>query len=197
MKVIAMDTKFRILEASLKIFSEKGFLGATTKEIAKRAQVGEASLFRLFISKERLFEEVLRSYTFLNTLKELLPDLIHMDYQKALQTVGRKLLEDLTRRKALFRILHVEAFRYSPRVKARYFSFLRDISHTFASYLLGCQQKGQLREFNAEIAADAFLGMFISFFIRECILSPQEVKARDGEKIVREFTNIFVRGTVK
>ncbi len=120
-----------------------------------------------------------------------------MVYQKALQTVGRKLLEDLTRRKALFRILHMEAFRYSARVKARYFNFLRDISHTFASYLLDCQQKGQLRDFNPEIAADAFLGMFISFFTRKCILSPQEVKAKDREKIVLKFTDIFFRGTVK
>jgi hypothetical protein len=39
--------------------------------------------------------------------------------------------------------------------------------------------------------------MFISFFIRECILSPQEVKARDREEIVLEFVDIFVRGTVK
>jgi hypothetical protein len=82
-------------------------------------------------------------------------------------------------------------------VKARYFGFLRDISHTLASYLLDCQEKGQLRDFNPEIAADAFLGMFISFFIRECILSPQEVKARDREEIVLEFVDIFVRGTSK
>ena len=191
------NTRYRILDASLKIFSQKGFLGATTKEIAKQAQVGEASLFRLFISKDRLFEEVLHSYTFLNTLKELLPDLIHMDYEKALQTVARRLLEDLTRRKALFRILHVEAFRYSARVRARYFSFLKDISHTLASYLLDCQEKGLLRDLKPEIAAAAFLGMFISFFIRECILSPQEVKARDREEIVLEFVDIFVRGTVK
>ncbi len=44
------NTRYRILDASLKIFSRRGFLGATTKEIAKRAQVGEASLFRLFNS---------------------------------------------------------------------------------------------------------------------------------------------------
>ena len=200
MKVITIknqNTRDRILDASLKIFSQKGFLGATTKEIAMRAQVGEATLFRLFISKDRLFEEVLHSYTFLNTLKELLPDLIHMDYQKALETVARKLLEDLTRRKALFRILHAEAFHYSARVKSRYFSFIRDISHTLASYLLDCQEKGLLRDLKPEIAADAFLGMFISFFIKECILSPQEVKARDREEIVLEFIDIFVRGTIK
>ena len=82
-------------------------------------------------------------------------------------------------------------------MKSRYFSFLRDISHTLASYLLDCQEKGLLRDLKPEIAADAFLGMFISFFIRECILSPQEVKARDREEIVLEFVDIFVRGTVK
>ncbi|HEX9020484.1 MAG TPA: helix-turn-helix domain-containing protein, partial [Nitrospirota bacterium] len=69
------ETKQRLLEATLKLISEKGYFGATTRDISREAGVTELTLFRHFGSKEKLFEELLNSYTFLPRLKELLPEL--------------------------------------------------------------------------------------------------------------------------
>jgi AcrR family transcriptional regulator len=49
----------KILEAAERVFSEHGYYGTTTKEIAVAADVTEGSIFRLFKSKENLFAEVL------------------------------------------------------------------------------------------------------------------------------------------
>jgi AcrR family transcriptional regulator len=54
-------------------FFERGYLGTTTKEIATLAGITETTLFRHFPSKEVIFEEVLKRYSFLQKLKELLP----------------------------------------------------------------------------------------------------------------------------
>jgi AcrR family transcriptional regulator len=48
-----------IIKAATEIFAESGFHGATTKVICERAQCTEGSLFRLFGSKEKLFEAAL------------------------------------------------------------------------------------------------------------------------------------------
>jgi AcrR family transcriptional regulator len=190
-------TKERILEAALEVFSEKGLIGGTTRAIAARAGVAEMTLFRLFSSKERLVQEVLNNYSFLNAMKELLPDLIHMEYPEAMQTVARKILEELDRRKALFRVVHSESFRYPPRVNARYFSFVGDTQRTLASYLLDCQKKGVLRDFEPKAAAEVFLRMLTSFFAAECLRPPQEVDSGDKEERILEFVDIFVKGTLK
>jgi AcrR family transcriptional regulator len=50
----------RILAAAIESFAESGFHGSTTKEICTRADYTEGSLFRLFGSKEKLFEAALR-----------------------------------------------------------------------------------------------------------------------------------------
>ncbi|MGE5799532.1 MAG: helix-turn-helix domain-containing protein, partial [Syntrophaceae bacterium] len=42
------QTREKILDASLRLFSDKGFLGATTRGIARRAGVAEVTLFRHF-----------------------------------------------------------------------------------------------------------------------------------------------------
>lgn len=46
-----------ILNAARELFSERGYAGTATREIAARAQVSEVLLFRHFKSKAQLFEE--------------------------------------------------------------------------------------------------------------------------------------------
>ena len=48
-----------ILEASLKIFAEKGYNGSTTAEIARSAGVAEGTIFRHFTTKKELLIAVL------------------------------------------------------------------------------------------------------------------------------------------
>lgn len=48
----------RILHASMKVFSENGYNGATTIKIAKEANVNEITIFRKFKSKENLLKAV-------------------------------------------------------------------------------------------------------------------------------------------
>jgi len=193
----ARNTRDRILDASLKIFSQKGFLRATTKEIAHRAGVAEVTVFRLFFSKDRLVQEVIRHYTFLPILQEILPDLIRMDHRQALEMIAGRFLERLEERKAFIRILHAEGFQYSARVKSRYFHSMGESIHTLASYFLHCQQKGLLRDFKPEIGAEAFLGMFFSLFLMQVLLPPRELKAMDQKEVFQQFIDIFLRGTVK
>jgi AcrR family transcriptional regulator len=49
-----LTAKERLLRAAVEVFSEKGFSGASTREIASRARVNPVTLFRTFKSKERL-----------------------------------------------------------------------------------------------------------------------------------------------
>ncbi|MCF7923646.1 MAG: TetR/AcrR family transcriptional regulator [Candidatus Izimaplasma sp.] len=54
------DTKKKIMNASIKQFVKKGYIEATTIEIAKAAGVAEVTIFRNFNSKFELFEKSLR-----------------------------------------------------------------------------------------------------------------------------------------
>jgi len=58
--VIMKNTKELILEASLSVFSEKGYESAATLEIAKTAGVAEMTLYRHFQTKNNLFMEAVK-----------------------------------------------------------------------------------------------------------------------------------------
>src|SRR5512143_1758481 len=94
-------TNEQLLKATLKLISEKGYVGATTREIAQEAGVTELTLFRHFGSKEKLFEELLQSHTFLPRLRELLPELDRLSYEEALTLIASRFLLSLKDRKSL------------------------------------------------------------------------------------------------
>lgn len=189
------STRDRILEAALRLFSKKGFLGATTRQIAEEARTAEVTLFRHFASKEKLFEEVIHTYSFLPALRELLPEVEKMPYRDALTRVARRYLDALAIRGDLIRIMQSEVHRYPDKVHRVYQVFIEEMFGTLASYLARMQQKGVLRSFDAVLGARAFLGLFFSYFNLQGFLRKRQTDA-DRERVVKEFVEIFVRGTM-
>ncbi|MDA8388689.1 MAG: TetR/AcrR family transcriptional regulator [Nitrospiraceae bacterium] len=187
-------TRQRLLEAGLKLISARGYLGATTKEIAKKAGVAELTLFRHFPSKELLFREIIQSYTFLPALKGLLPELKGVGYREALLLIAGRFLGRLSERRDLIRIMNSEMHLYPRKVKDIYQNFIGGVYRTLASYFKDLQDRGLLREFDPEYGARAFLGMFFAYFtVRELLRE----NSSNEEEIINEFVEIFIRGTTR
>jgi AcrR family transcriptional regulator len=189
------DTKEKILDAGLALFSKKGYIGATTKEIARKAGVAELTLFRHFSSKERLFEEAIKERSFLPTLKGLLPELRDLTYTDALTEIAYRYLERLSERRELIKIMHSEIHLYPAKVREIQQKFVGEIIGTLASYFRGLQDNSRLRQFDPEVAARAFLNMFFSYFTSQEFMAEKKQRFSDRDEVVAEFVKIFVSGT--
>ena len=192
-----MNTKDKILESGLKLFSKKGYLGATTREIAKDAGIAEITLFRHFPSKEKLFEEVVNIHSFLPALKGLLPEIAGFSYEEGLRVIAKRFLESLAERKDLVRIMHSEIHRYNEKIHKIYHSIINETLKTLASYFADMQKKGTVRNFDTELGARAFLGMFFSYFDAENFLMLKKYKRINTDRVIKEFVAIFIKGTTK
>lgn len=189
------STRDKILETALKLFSQKGYLGATTKEIAKEAGIAEITLFRHFPSKEKLFEEVINTYSFLPALKELMPEILRMSYEKALTEIAKRFLETLSSRKDLIQIMHSEIQRYPEKIHKIYHTFIDELFKILASYFNEMQKRKILKNFDTEFGARAFLGMFFSYFNVHEMMMHKKYRHIDKDTIIKEFVKIFVGGT--
>ena len=110
------DTKQRLLEAALELFTEKGFAGASTREIVERAGVTKPVLYYHFSSKENLYRV-----------------LIEEDFARFNRDLGRITEEETTAREKLLRIAayNLEHCRRHPEeVKLALMAFYR--GDTFA-----------------------------------------------------------------
>jgi AcrR family transcriptional regulator len=191
------NTKQLLLESTLKLISEKGYLGATTREIALEAGVTELTLFRNFGSKERLFEEMLKSYTFLPKLKELLPELQELPYDKALELIATRFLLTLKERKSMIKIMFSEVTIYPEKIRAVYNGFVDEMRGTLAGFFDLQQRRGILKDTSPEMAARVFLWILISYFRSEEIMRPGGMKKESMEKNIHEIIDIFMHGTIK
>src|SRR5215510_6638920 len=68
-----------IIEAALSLFSQKGFQGTTTKEIAQAAGCSEATLFKHFATKDELYSAILEAKV---RIEEVLAQATHMAARK-------------------------------------------------------------------------------------------------------------------
>jgi len=60
---VQADARARLLAAAARVYAQLGYAGATTRLIAKEADVNEVTLFRLFRSKDALVDEAVRVHT--------------------------------------------------------------------------------------------------------------------------------------
>jgi len=194
---MSYTTKEKILESALKLFSRKGYLGATTKEIAKEAGIAEVTLFRYFHSKEALFEEVINNYSFLPKLKEILKKVESQSYKEVLKIIAFEFLKLLESKKDLIRIMHSEMQRYPEKIKKIYENVIENTFKLLSKYFEKLQKEEILKEFNSELAARAFLGMFFSYFYAKEIKEFLNLQKEDVNQIIETYIDIFINGTLK
>ncbi len=188
-------TKERILLTALQLFSEKGYLGTTTKEISAKAGVAEVTLFRYFVTKEQLFEEVLKRFSFLQKIKEILPQVEGLPPEEALFLIAQAFLERLRERKPLILILHSELNLYPEKVKDILKGVILSIRGEFIQYLQTLRKRGFLKEeVDLPVCAQAFLGMIFSYFYLKDIKGLSLEDELSEELTLRSFVKIFLEG---
>lgn len=96
-------TKKRILENAMSIFSEKGYDGTTTKEIAKASNVSEGTVFKYYNSKKNLLMTGILEFLsefgyklFIKSLEEILEKSDDLSFNEILKKIimNRKKLAD-------------------------------------------------------------------------------------------------------
>jgi len=191
------NTKEKLVKTTLRLISERGYLGATTREIARQAGVTELTLFRNFGSKEKLFEAMLRRYTFLPKLMELFPELNRVSYSESLKMIGTNYFETLQHNKLFMKIMFSEMNHYPENVRSVYNNLVKDLLQALAEHFAALQKKGILRRFSVGVAARAFLGMIFFYFRTEELITGRTVSKKELQKTIEEFVRIFVQGTQK
>src|SRR5207245_10441038 len=58
-RMAGQERRLQILRVAMRLFSQRGFVGTTTKEIALAAGVSEAMVFRHFATQEELYSAIL------------------------------------------------------------------------------------------------------------------------------------------
>jgi AcrR family transcriptional regulator len=187
-------TRERIMEAATKLFSEKGYAGATTRAIAEMAGVNEVTLFRHFGTKENLAQEIMDQFGG----PAIATDLQHQfsgNYLQDLTFFGRAMLSVMSERSNEMRMAICEAGNF-PEFREIVAENPRQLRKILAGYFERQMEAGIMRKGIPELLAQAFLGMFFSYVVLENFLLDSIQPGVDQEEIVDEFVTLFIQGTL-
>lgn len=187
----------QILEGALKVFSTKGFYKATNKDIAAASGgISPGLIYWYFKDKEDLFVSLLRERVSLLDLVDHSERMMALPPREALGLLGRSYLEVFRtpQHVALFRIIFGEISRFPQIGEIFYKLVVSRIFRLITNYLQHQIDLGTLRPHDTNVAARAFVGMFITQVLaRELLRQPEAIAVSDAE-ILETVIEIFIRG---
>jgi AcrR family transcriptional regulator len=143
----AGDRRTQILAAALEVFAEQGFHGTRTREIARRAGVSEALVFRHFPTKEALIRAILELVGLRERIRKLEAGLRTMTPRDALIALAEDVLTNLRDRPGLFRVVFFGILE-TPELAGKFYQ-------DFLSRLLALETRLFARAFAARRGAHA------------------------------------------
>ncbi|ODA42855.1 TetR/AcrR family transcriptional regulator [Desulfosporosinus sp. BG] len=185
-----LNTEDKILNASIVLFSQKGFNAVTTKEIAKKAGVSEMTLFRHFESKQNLFEKAFDKFVFSPKFRALY-DGLEWDLERDLNKICSSYQDTLYRNQKII-LMHFKNDELNPNFDATLFDFPNEFRKLLGYYFEEMKNRGAIRE-NPETLAMSFLATNFGLFITSLVMNKLTYET-DIQVCIATCVKIFAKG---
>jgi len=192
------ERRQQIVRIAMKLFSQRGFRGTTTKEIAHGAGVSEAMVFRHFATKEELYNAILDHKACTGTIDpcNLLADAItRKDDRAVFAELARALMQHHEQDTEFLRLLTHAALEEHQLAELFWDRVVRQMYEFLGGYICERQRDGALRSIDPAIIVRAFLGMVIHHSLNNTLWDKQRrLLDISNERAAREFTDILLGG---
>jgi len=192
LRLRADDRRSQILAAALDVFAELGFHGARTRDLAERAGVSEALLFRHFATKEDLIRAILESVEFEERIGMMEQHFAALSPREALCRIAEYSLTALRDDPRVFRVVFFGVLEVPELAGEFYRKFLsRLLALETRLFERAFAERGAKRAAkDAAIAARSFHGSLLFYQMTGAIVRieplPQEPQQR-AEAIVNLY----------
>lgn len=183
------DTRVRILNAARALYEERGTRGTTTREVAERAGVNEATLFRHFGSKAALLDAMREESCGVLEFRELLGALTGDDVAADLRLVGEAAIAHMSAKRAMMCVTLAEEAAGPADTPAPEWRGPTAILSDLAGYLERQVEAGVLRG-DPLFLARMFLGTAFSYVVGRKLWNA----AAADPAIVDRMVDLFLHG---
>ena len=197
MRLPASERKAQILRTAAELFSQQGYEGTKTSQIAREAGVNEAIIFRHFNNKEDLYWAVLSDSCSMVSLKTHLKDVMDPERspEEGLTALAHFVLERVCRHQQLSRLLLFAALE-NHKLSHRFFKlYTANKYEELADYIRRQARRGLFRaDVDPLLAARGFFGMLIYHFQIQELYGGKTVQQFDLRHVSATFVRLWLRG---
>lgn len=188
-----------IVDAAVRLFSERGFRGTTTRELAAAVGVTEPVLYAHFATKRELYSAIIEQLA-AGGMREALHERLGAafaaeDDVAVFSTLATAFLEWYAHDPSYIRILLFSALEGHELAELCYERHFVAFVEMMAEYIRGRIAKRVFRELDPVLALRCFLGMVAEFGMNANVYRHHE--PYDRKTIVETVTDIFLNGIRK
>ncbi len=193
------ERRSQILQIAIGLFSQKGFSGTTTKEIAAAAGVSEAMVFRHFANKDELYSAILDhkacNRTFQNPFEEIGEKIKAKDDYGVFYTMALNALDHHSEDCGFLRLMLHSALEDHDLARMFFESFITDVYKFLGGYIRQRQADGAFRAIEPHVVVRAFVGMFVHHSLNNLLWDKEQKLLKiSNEEAAKNFAEILLRG---
>lgn len=193
------ERKLQILRVAVSLFSQQGFRGTTTKEIAQAAGVSEAMVFRHYATKKELYAAILDHKACsdgpIDPEKMVATALAQKDDRAVFEGLALGALQHHEGDPEFQRLLLHSALEQHELAQMFFETFVRRVYEFLGEYLRQRQRDGAIVKIDPAIVVRAFIGMIMHHSLNNNLWDPQRRLLNiSNEEAARQFTSVLLNG---
>lgn len=193
------ERRMQILRVAMRLFSQRGFGGTTTKEIALASGVSEAMVFRHFATKKELYSAILDHKACLHD--SLAPEQIvaeaiaRKDDRAIFEGLALDVLNHHDCDPQFQRLLLHSALEEHELAQMFWEKFVTRVYRFLGEYIRERQREGAIIKVEPAVIVRAFVGMIIHHSLANNLWDrKQRLLKISNEDAARAFTDILLQG---
>ena len=197
------ERRSQILSVAVSLFSQRGFRGTTTKEIAHAAGVSEAMVFRHFATKEELYAAILDhkacSHENFDPVVMAAEAIKRKDDRAVFESLALGALNHHEKDPEFQRLLLYSALEKHQLAEMFFNEFVLRVYEFLGAYIRERQSDGAFVEVDPAIVVRCFIGMVMHHSLNNNLWDPgRRLLNISNESAAKHFTDILLNGiTVK
>jgi AcrR family transcriptional regulator len=180
----------------MKLFSEKGFNGTTTKEIAELAEVNEALIFRHFSTKRELYGAIIERKIHEEPGIELSLETNRdsKDDRLMFTAIASRMFEKCGRDPSFMRLLHFSALEGHDLSDMFFDTYVEYINTLLSDYIDTRISDGAFKNLSPLYSSKAFIGMVVNQIIVQELFMEKRKNNINLDIMIATFVEIFLEG---
>jgi AcrR family transcriptional regulator len=194
------ERRLQIARVAVSLFSNKGFQGTTTREIAQAAGISEAMVFRHFATKEELYAAILDHKACAGSGSfepaEIAAEAIALkDDRGVFESLALEALNHHDADTEFQRLLLYSALEKHKLAEMFFDGFVRKVYEFLGIYIRQRQSEGALIEIDPAIVVRCFIGMVMHHSLSNNLWDPKHRLLNiSNEQAAKNFTDILLNG---
>jgi AcrR family transcriptional regulator len=194
-RMAAGDRCEQILHGAMELFAEKGFRGATTREIARHLGISEALMFKYFPSKEALYRAIIQKRTDGSEEMFFPKEAIQAkDDRQVFRSVASYLISKNSEDPTFMRLIQYGALEGHELSKIFFETHAMERTKLLSKYIRQRIKEKAFKKVPPLLAARAFMGMILHYVQSQEIYDLKKFFHFSQKKVVETFVDTFLNG---